>query len=90
MFLSSAGSFKINFFKKFFQEYHQSVKQFGSRSWSKLFTKSYQQMTLGDKEKAYPSDCKFGNFRKNYIFPKSVKSHICDVKNSQLGHDLPI
>ena len=40
--------FKINYFKKFFQEYHQSVKQFGSRSgptfclaWSgsKLFTK---------------------------------------------------
>ena len=24
--------FKINFFEKFFQEYHQSVKQFGSRS----------------------------------------------------------
>ena len=24
--------FKINFFKKFFQEYHQSFKQFGSRS----------------------------------------------------------
>ena len=24
--------FKINIFKKFFQEYHQSVKQFGSRS----------------------------------------------------------
>ena len=24
--------FKINFFDKFFQEYHQSVKQFGSRS----------------------------------------------------------
>ena len=40
--------FKIDFFKKFFQEYHQSVKQFGSRSgptfcpaWSgsKLFVK---------------------------------------------------
>ena len=24
--------FKFNFFEKFFQEYHQSVKQFGSRS----------------------------------------------------------
>ena len=24
--------FKINFFEKFFQKYHQSVKQFGSRS----------------------------------------------------------
>ena len=31
-FLSSADFFKINFFKKFFQEYHQNVKQFGSRS----------------------------------------------------------
>ena len=35
-FLSSADFFKINFFKKFFQEYHQSVKQFGSI----LFAKS--------------------------------------------------
>ena len=32
-YLSSADFFlKINFFKKFFQEYHQSVKQFGPRS----------------------------------------------------------
>ena len=31
-FLSSADFFKINFFEKFFWEYHQSVKQFGSRS----------------------------------------------------------
>ena len=29
----------LNFFRKFFQECHQSVKQFGSRSWSKLFAK---------------------------------------------------
>ena len=32
MFLSSAEFFQMNFFEKFFQEYHQSVKQFGSRS----------------------------------------------------------
>ena len=32
--------FKINFFKKFFQEYHQSVKQFGSGF--KLICKGYQ------------------------------------------------
>ena len=32
LFLSSADFFKINFFEKFFHEYHQSVKQFGSRS----------------------------------------------------------
>ena len=31
-FLSSADSFKINFFEKFFQEYDQSLKQFDSRS----------------------------------------------------------
>ena len=31
-FLSSVDFFKINFFEKFFHEYHQSVKLFGSRS----------------------------------------------------------
>ena len=31
-FLSSTDFFKINFFENFFQEYHQSVKQFGCRS----------------------------------------------------------
>ena len=31
-FMSSADFFKINFFEKFFQEYHKSVKQLGSRS----------------------------------------------------------
>ena len=30
--LSSADFFKINFFKKFFQEHYQSVKRFGSGS----------------------------------------------------------
>ena len=30
--LSADFFFKIDFFKKFFQEYHQSVKQFGPRS----------------------------------------------------------
>ena len=46
--------FKINFFKKFFHQYHQSVKQFGSRSgptscraWSgsEMFAKNSQQTT---------------------------------------------
>ena len=32
LFCSLLVFFNINFFKKFFQEYHQSVKQFGSRS----------------------------------------------------------
>ena len=46
--------FKINFFEKFFQEYDQSLKQFGS-SLSGLISaqtvcKSYQQATLGGKE----------------------------------------
>ena len=35
------------------------------------------------------NNCKFGNFRENFIFANSVKRHICDVKKSQLGHDLP-
>ena len=34
--------------------------------------------------------CKFGNFCENFIFMKSVKIHIYGVKNSLLGHDLPI
>ena len=32
MLLLSSTFFKINFFNKFFQEHHQSVLQFGSRS----------------------------------------------------------
>ena len=31
----------------------------------------------------------FGNFCGHFIFANSVKRHICDVKNSRLGHDLP-
>ena len=31
--------------------------------------------------------CKFGD---NFIFANYVKRHICAVKNSQLGHDLPL
>ena len=34
--------------------------------------------------------CNSGNFRNNFIFANSLKRHICDVKNLQLGHDLPI
>ena len=34
--------------------------------------------------------CKFGNFRKNFIFLNSAKRHICDVKNLQQGYGLPI
>ena len=33
--------------------------------------------------------CKFGNFCENFNYANSIKRHICDVKNSRLGHDLP-
>ena len=33
--------------------------------------------------------CKFGNFRENFIFVNSTKRHICHIKNSWPGHDLP-
>ena len=55
-FLSSAVFFfNINFFERFFQEYHQSVKQFGARSvrvwyWVQIVCKGYQQTTKVDKE----------------------------------------
>ena len=34
--------------------------------------------------------CKFANFRENFIFANSAKRHICDVKKSRTGQDLPI
>ena len=50
--------FKFNLFEKLCQEYHQSIKQFGSRSspafcrasmvWVQTVCKDYQQMTLGE------------------------------------------
>ena len=36
------------------------------------------------------SYCKFRNFRENFIFANSIKRHICDLRNSRLGHDIPI
>ena len=30
------------------------------------------------------------NFHENFIFANSVKRHICDAKNSGLGHDFPL
>ena len=36
-------------------------------------------------------NCKFGNFRENFIFAKSAKRHVCDVKKkSRTGHDLRV
>ena len=32
---------------------------------------------------------KFENFHENFVFENSVKRHICDVKSSRLGPDLP-
>ena len=34
--------------------------------------------------------CRFGNFRKNFIFVNSIKRRTGDVKNSPLKQDLPI
>ena len=34
--------------------------------------------------------CKIGNFRDNFIFVNSVKTHICDVESSRQGRDLPL
>ena len=49
LFLLAADFFKIYFFKKFFQELYQRVKQFGSRSgpnfWFQTVCKGYQQTT---------------------------------------------
>ena len=44
-------------------------------------------MKPGDQKEG--SYCKVGNFDENFIFENSVKRHICDIKNSQQGHDLP-
>ena len=47
----SPANSEINFFRKFFQEYHQSVKQLRSRSVTdSLSCKDHQQMTLAGKE----------------------------------------
>ena len=54
---------------------------------------SIQVASLTDTWIVRPSSlcyCKFGNFRDNFIFVNSVKRHICDVKKSRLGHELPI
>ena len=51
LFLFSADFFEINFYKKFFQEYHQSVKQLRSGLiLIQTVCNSYQQMTLVGKE----------------------------------------
>ena len=50
--------FIINFFQKFFQEFHEGIKQFESRSgsgliWFQTICKGYQQTTLVGKEFIY-------------------------------------
>ena len=39
---------------------------------------------------AWNINCKFGNFRDNFIFANSFKSNHCDFKISRLRHTLPI
>ena len=43
-----------------------------------------------DNGSGQPVYCKSGNFRESFVFAISVKSHICGVKKSRQGHDLPI
>ena len=51
--------FKINFFKKLFQEHYQSIEQFGSRSgrtFCQTVYKGYQQTTKVDASKERVKD----------------------------------
>ena len=57
-FLSPAFFFKINFFEKFFQGYHHSVKQIGSDIlsaliWIQSVCKVYEQMALENYHTSY-------------------------------------
>ena len=79
-FLSSVDFFKINFFKIIFQEYHQSVKQFRSRSgptfrraWSgsKLFAKVIsrrKKSPLVGKELTLKAPSKICSRRHSFFF----------------------
>ena len=64
-FLSSADFFfKINFFERFFQEYHQIVKQFGSRSPRRFVGSDFglnclQRLSADDtRSQDYDNSCK--------------------------------
>ena len=35
-------------------------------------------------------NCRFRNFRENFILANSIKRHVSDVKKSRLRQDLPI
>ena len=80
------------FFKTFFQEYHQNVKHFGSRSgpdivsgltWVQTVCKDYQQKTLAglssQDEAAYISRKKRRSFHMefNYLFVLNISSFLC-------------
>ena len=62
--------------------------------WVEYICKSYQQTTniAASKERVKQKlqYCNFGIFRENFILAYSVKTHICNVENSQKGRDLPI
>ena len=55
----------------------------------KLFSHNVARVTpnVSNTSEKY---CKFRIFLENFIFAKSVKRYICNIKNLQLGHDLPI
>ena len=62
----------------------------GEACFNKYVKEGVGAQLIGPRAHARGLSCKFGNFRENFIFANSVKSHICDVKNSRLWHDLPI
>ena len=83
--------FKIKFFENFFQEYHQSIKQFGSRSgptfhwgliWVQIVCKGYQQMTLIGRVKMMI----VANQRRHYNFWKTdtPKLVLCQMVKAQM------
>ena len=47
------------------------------------------RVLLGSTVEACAQNCKFGNFRENFIFANSLKRHIYPVKNSRLWHYIP-
>ena len=55
----------------------------------RTLTHSLLAAILSSANNLFANYCKFGNFRENFIFTKSVKRNICGVKDSRLRYDLP-
>ena len=49
-----------------------------------------QLVEFAQRVTSWPTYCRFGTFRENFIFGNSIKRHISGVKNSGLRQDLPI